>query len=754
MSIPGTQGKGIRFRFFAILFIVFLCGFVVQSLLLATAERRVLLDALAAKGRSLGMYVAKLSQDPLIMRDGIQLDNIVNGIKKDEDVLFSIVIDAKNEIVTSQFASVNYRSPRLKKALIGIPRDADLHRIIETAKAGEEHRETVVPIVSDRRLIGCVVICLSTFAVNRQIMQGIIMTLGTFLCLMLVLGGILYFLSKRFILDPVAELAEAAARLAGGDLSARVGIASTGEVQALIETFNRMSEQLQKTTVSKEYVDNIISGMIDTLIVIAPDGTIKRGNRSLARLLGYEEAELIGKPWHAVLHGTEEDTRENLPDRIRARGFVSDLELLYVTREGKRIPMLFSAAVIRGGDGGDSDIVGVAQDITARKAVAEELIRARETAENASRLKSEFLANMSHEIRTPLNGVLGMTEIVLSTRLNDDQREYVAAANRSAQALLEIIDDILDFSRMESGRMAICEGDLDLRELMESAVDAVLQQALSKRLEVACLIDPALPLQLRGDQARLRQILLNLGNNAVKFTSKGEVLIAAELMNETPERVSVRFSVTDTGIGIPEEKREMIFEGFTQVDGSTTRCYGGLGIGLSLSKRLVGLMSGTMGVESEPGRGSRFWFIIELSRRTVDDSRVGRSPLAGAGSRVLIADPDSTVCGILQRMLWKDYAVTLAAVGEDVHSLARIAAASDAPFRLLIIGAELRDGNGDLLARKIRADDRLAKLAVIALVPFGRHAGIEKLRTLGVEFFVSRPLKQTALLETIAKALG
>ena len=573
---------------------------------------------------------------------------------------------------------------------------------------------------------------------------------------------------QRVISDPIRELADTASSVSTQEnYSIRATKRGNDEIGVLFDQFNGMLDRLQQRDVALQrahddlekrvaertsYLNALIQNSPLGIMVLDSEQRIQLCNSAFEKLFEYTREELIGKSI-ASLFANEEPLLE------AHRSALNETPINLVARLRRKDQAFFDAEIHTVGlvvNGELLGSLGLYQDITIRKRAEEEMQRAKEAAEVANRAKSEFLANMSHEIRTPLNGVMGMTDLALDTELTREQREYLDTIKMSADSLLTVINDILDFSKIEAGKVDLDMADFDLRDNLEGILKTLAFKADEKRLELLCDIAADVPGIVHGDSSRLDQIIVNLVSNAIKFTYEGEVALTVQLEEEDEQDCILHFTVADTGIGVSPEKQKIIFDPFTQADSSTTRKYGGTGLGLTISARLVRMMGGKIWIESEVGKGARFHFTTHIKRCAKLRARGTIAPFEILrGVKVLVVDDNRTNRRILQAMLkrWEMNA-TLVEGGEEALAEISYAQRAGEPYALILTDMHMPKMDGFELVERIKLRPELSAATIMMLTSAGHRGDAEHCRTLGVTAYLLKPIRQSELRDAIARALG
>lgn len=504
----------------------------------------------------------------------------------------------------------------------------------------------------------------------------------------------------------------------------------------------------------KKFNETIVTSLAEGIVLENAKGFITFVNPTLEKLLGYTPGELIGSHWQALVHPAElKKIKEKT--RSRTKTTIEHYESRFMTKDGKAIPVLVSAQSLFYKNRIKS-VLSAISDITPQKDIERELQTAKEEARSASRAKGEFLANMSHEIRTPMNGIIGMIELALGTSLTTEQKDFLKAARASAESLLTILNDILDFSKIEAGMIEFESISFNLRDSITDIVATLALAAHKKKLELACRVSPSIPDLVVGDLGRLRQIIVNMVSNAIKFTEEGEVVVDVKAESRTDRDIVLHIAVKDTGIGIPAAKKDDIFRAFVQADGSMTRKYGGTGLGLAISSQLVEMMGGKIWVNSTVGKGSTFHFTTRLElRKQAEPPRPAVEPKVLQDLPVLIVDDNATNRSILKEMLesWSMKPV-VADSGLSALSLLKIRARNRNPIKLALVDSNMPGMDGFSLIDRIKNDPAFSGSTILMLTSAERLGDLKKSKDLGIAAYLTKPIKPSALFDAIMMGIG
>jgi len=717
------------------------------------------------KGTAIANSIAGSSVEILLYRDASTIQAMIDQYLDIEGVSYVFVVDAQGEIISHTFAP---RIPEIIHRWKGNRSEATIHSL-HIPEMGD-FIDVVAPILEGQ--VGDVHVGMNAGLIWAMTWSAILRQTGL-MSLIFMLSLLAAYLLVGRISQPLKHLTEYARKLAVTDswteidiLSAdRRGLGTTGdEVGQLALAFRHMVQEVSsreqrlkraEETIrrSEEHFRSLIENVTDVIIKLTNDRTIGYCSPSFTRVLGFPANEWMGRTLDDLVH--EQDrarAAQSVEAAFQNEGTPASGEFRLQHQDGSwrileaRLSRLHTTPA-------DSGLVVTLRDITEKKRVAE-LRQAKEAAEAANRAKSEFLANMSHEIRTPMNGILGMTELALDTDLSTEQREYLQTVKISADALLGVINDILDFSKIEAGKLDLDIQSFDLRDSLADVLRTLSIRAHQKGLELTYRISPDVPDGLLGDPLRLRQIILNLVGNALKFTDKGEVVVHVEPVALTAHAVTLHFAVSDTGIGIAQEKQQIIFEAFTQADSSTTRRYGGTGLGLAISSQLVALMDGQISLDSRVGKGSTFHFTARFGLHE-KPAQARIQPIDLENLPVLVVDDNATNRRILEEVLahWRMRPIAVESGHAAIAAMER-ASAAGASFPLVLLDAMMPEMDGFTVAEQIKHNPALAKATILMLSSADRAEDSARCRELGVALYLRKPIKQSELLDALLIALG
>ena len=507
------------------------------------------------------------------------------------------------------------------------------------------------------------------------------------------------------------------------------------------------------------YTRSLIESNIDALMTTDPQGIITDVNKQMEALTGCTRDELIGARFKNYF--TDPDLAEAGIKRVLAIGKVTDYELTARSRDGRETVVSYNATTFHDRDRRLQGVFAAARDITERKRLDQvlqernaQLQTAKIVAENASHSKSDFLSNMSHEIRTPMNAIIGMSHLALKTEMTPRQHDYLKKILGSAQYLLRIINDILDFSKIEAGMLLVERTAFDLEQVLENMANLIAEKSSEKGLELIIDVDRDVPNDLIGDPLRLSQILINYANNAVKFTEAGEIRIAVHVREQSDEDVLIYFGVRDTGIGVTEEQRGRLFESFQQADTSTTRKYGGSGLGLAISRKLAELMQGEVGVDSEYGKGSEFWFTARLGKGVAIRRRLVPSAHPQE-RRALVVDDKANSRASLRRLLeGMAFTTEVASSGNDAIDAVERADALGKPYDVVFIDRLMPGIDGIATSRKLRAAALTHVPHLVLLIAYGRDESVNDAESVGFDDVLIKPISASVLFDSMARLAG
>ncbi|MCP4576228.1 MAG: PAS domain S-box protein [Deltaproteobacteria bacterium] len=529
------------------------------------------------------------------------------------------------------------------------------------------------------------------------------------------------------------------------------------KIKQYSENLEEMVEKRTSELVeSEEKYRTILENIEDGYYEVDFSGNLTFFNDAVCRISGYSEDELMGMNNRQYMDEENASKLYREYNKVYKTGMPSKRLDWEVIKKGEKTGFLESSiSLVVDSEDQPMGFRGIVRDVTERKELEREILEKRRQAEEATKAKSQFLANMSHEIRTPLNGIIGMAELALDTKLDSNQKNIFHTINTEAGSLQDVINEILDFSKIEAGKFDLEEIPFDLRITIEDVANSFAYRAEQKGLDFISFLAPDVPSRLIGDPTRLRQIVVNLTGNALKFTREGELYIKGELVEMIGDRVKIRFSIKDTGIGIPKDKQATVFESFTQADGSTTRNYGGTGLGTTISKQLAEMMGGEIGLDSEVGKGSTFWFTALFGEQEEKKKIPAAIDLDLSNLKVLIIDDNQTNRFVLMEYLKSWGCLPVEAVeGKEALIVFRDAVSCESPFDLILTDFQMPEMSGFDLAKEIKTMEILKEVPIIVLTSSGRKGDSKSCKEIGVNGYLTKPIRQNELRKAIVSVLG
>jgi PAS domain S-box-containing protein len=716
------------------------------------------------KGTAISESIAGASVETFVNRDPASAQAIIDErLERTPGVAYILVTDNQGEIIAHTFVPSIPEQVRL----LSQDRHRTITQDVEVSGLGD-CIDVCSPILAGE--VGYVHVGMARAPIRQNIWSRSLQMVGLFTLLFVVGAVATYFLMRR-ISGPLRRLTVGAKRLASGEalLSGAdaafpdwfPAAAGNDEVGQLTEAFRYMVQEVAaREQRLKQQFKLLLDSTAEAIYGVDLDGNCAFCNPACVQVLGYEKADdLLGQNMHCLTQPSRPDgsplafAASRIQQTLESgKGTVADDEVLW-RKDKSSFPVEYRCnPMFQGGKVVGAVVTFV--EISARKQAEAELRQAKEAAEAANRAKSEFLANMSHEVRTPMNGILGMTELALETPLSADQRQYLEMVKQSGEALLGVINDILDFSKIEAGKLGLDPVEFPLRDDVGDALKLLSLRAHKKGLELTCNVQPEVPDYLVGDSARLRQIIINLVGNAIKFTERGEVVVRVTVEAHGRRESVLHFSVTDTGIGIPAAKLRQVFDPFMQVDGSTTRKFGGTGLGLTICTRLVQMMGGRIWVESEVGKGSTFHFTVRLAKAAT----TAKIPIRHVNLEnlpVLVVDDNATNRVILGEILLSWHMKPTPADGGPaaVTALNRAAQAGTS-FPLVLLDAMMPEMDGFAVAEEIKKNPLLAGATILMLSSADSSDDAARCKEIGIARYLRKPIKQSELLDAILIALG